>query len=101
VWIRHRRAGRACAPGAVLEAEVEHGDGGRDRHDRERHSAHPQCRDCGYEAEHHRGRDARERRQWKADPRVDREMRDGEAGDARERELHDRDLSDEAGDHDE
>ena len=34
-----------------------------------------------------------------ADPRVDREMRHGEAGDARERQLHDGDLADKPGDH--
>ena len=34
----------------------------------------------------------------KADPRIDRQMRHGEAGDAGERELDDRDLPDEAGD---
>ena len=89
--------GEPVAPGGVHEAEVEDGHRGGDRHHREGHAAHAQRRHRGHEAEQHGG-DARERRQREADPGIDGEMRDGEAGDAGERELDDRDLPDEAGD---
>ena len=68
VRIRHRRAGRAAAPGGVDEAEVEDGHRGRDRDDGEGHPAHAQRRHRRHEAEQHGSGDAGERCQREADP---------------------------------
>ena len=95
--------GRAADPGADLRiVEVELGDRhrGGERHDHEADAAHAQCRGRRHETEHDGSSDPRERGPRERDPVIDGEPRDDEARHARETELHDRDLADEARDDD-
>ena len=90
-----------AAPVGLSEDELLDRDGGGERHDREADTAHAQRRD-GDQRPTHGGADARDQHaQREADPVVEAQVGDGEAGDAGEGELDDRDLPDEARDHDE
>ena len=83
------------------EAELLDGDGGRQRHHRQRHTSHAQRGDAGDEAQDGRHDDARDRADREVDPEVGGEVRDREARRARQRDLRERHLPDVAGDDDE
>ena len=89
-----------ATPGRVDEPELLDRDRRRERHDRELDAADAQRGDAISSPSDRGDERADQRRERKADPASVGEVRDDEAGDAGEGQLDDRDLADEAGDHD-
>ena len=89
--LRDALAGRSDEV-SVLEPDCLDRDGERQRHDRERQTADPQCRDTDDDADHRRTERSSDRREREGHTPVGGERPEQEGGDAGERELRERDL---------